>query len=352
MNRKIDLWLVLYGIFVALLIQAIYDGAGSYFSGSWNLGSWVKLIIGLGAPALALPLLVIYFPKAEKDDSQYTKPKENVPENRGLLRVVLIFLLIAIIIILVILNFLNYPLLETPNILNIILTSALVFFASIEAYSTVTKARIEKKRRQSIYLRNELEKVYGPIYSVLNNVVYAEERKAIFTQSEKKMMDETFSQEPFTLTSQKEWKLKFKNQETNDIYVEFIEEFNKEYESKKAKETIEKQFSPIYSMFKNVYQNVRIIGILLPNEKTMIDKKFSTYPFMLNQELYDLWNKEIRPLELTIGWKAFEYRLTICENLRINQNEVPNMQGYLIPKAFILKSLEAYQTKVYEYRKM
>jgi hypothetical protein len=261
--------------------------------------------------------------------------------------------LITIIIILVIINFLNYPLIESADVLNIFLTSALVFFASVEAVSTISRSRIEKKRKQSIDLRNELEKLYGPIYSVLNNVVYDEERKGVLTQSDKTTLDEIFSKEPFIINAQEEWKLKFRNQKNTDIDMKFIEKFNKEYESKKGKETIEKQFSPIYSMLKNLSQNVKTIGILLPHEKTMIDKKFSTYPFMLNQELYDLWNKEIRPLELTIGWKAFEHRLTLCENLRINQNEIPNMQGvFLVPKAFILKFLEAYHSKVYEYRKL
>jgi len=242
---------------------------------------------------------------------------------------------------------------EFKDKLNIWLTFDITVFTLVGSYSTYMQVVLGQEKGKLDDVRNELEKLYGPIYSVLNKVVYAEERKGVLTQSEKEMMDETFSREPFMLTSQEEWKLKIRNQKTTDIDMKFVEGFNKEYESKKGKEAIEKQFSPIYSMFKNVSQNVETIGILLPYEKTMIDKKFSTYPFMLNQELYDFWNKDIRPLELTIGYKAFEHRITLCENLRIDQNEVPNIQGvYLIPKAFILKFLEAYHSKVYEYRKL
>lgn len=62
-------------------------------------------------------------------------------------------------------------------------------------------------------LRNELEKLYGPVYSVLSNVVYKQLRKGILTKSEKKLADETFSKEPFMLDSQKEWKDKILNRE-------------------------------------------------------------------------------------------------------------------------------------------
>jgi len=284
------------------------------------------------------------------------KSTENKPEKKGLFNIVLIviiLILVAIIVILITYNSFKFPTLQNPETLNIFLTSALVFFGSIEAASTISKYKIEKKRKRSLDLRNELEKLYGPIYSVLNKVVYDEERKGVLTQSEKKMLDETFSKEPFTLTSQEEWRLKIRNQKTTDIDMKFIEKFNKEYESKKEKEAIEKQFSLIYSMFKNVSQNVETIGILLPYEKTMIDKKFSTYPFMLNQELYDYWNKEIRPLQITIGYKAFEHRITLYENLKLDESEATTKQGvYLIPKAFISKFLEEYGYKVYEYRKL
>jgi hypothetical protein len=59
-KRKSEVWLLFYGIFVALLIQSFYDAAGSYFGGTWNLGSLVQLTIGLGASALGFPLLIIW----------------------------------------------------------------------------------------------------------------------------------------------------------------------------------------------------------------------------------------------------------------------------------------------------
>ena len=66
-RNKRDLWFVLYGIFVTLLIQSIYDGVGSYF------GLWVKLVIGLAASGVALALLAIWMIGI--------KPKENKERN-------------------------------------------------------------------------------------------------------------------------------------------------------------------------------------------------------------------------------------------------------------------------------
>lgn len=208
-------------------------------------------------------------------------------------------------------------------------------------------------------LRKELEKLYGPVYSVLNNVVFKELRRGILTQSEKKLVDETFSKEPFMLVSQIEWKDNIRNREIRktadfDIPLKIIENFNNEYEREKGKDTIEKQFGAIYSMFKNVPQEVEEVGILLADEKTFVDKKFSNYPYMLSQELYDYWNKEIRFLKITVGWEAFEDGLTLLENWKLNgEGSAQNTPGvYRVPKAFITKFLEEYDNKVHEYNKL
>ena len=218
---------------------------------------------------------------------------------------------------------------------------------------------IEKKRKHTVDLRNEFEKVYGPIYTVLNNVIYVEIKTGILTQSEKKLMDETFSKEPFILDSQIEWKNKIRNRPMKnppdiDIPMKFIEYLNNEYERKKGKETIEKQFSDIYSMFKNIPQKVEEVGILLPYKKTLIDKKFSTYPFMFNQELYGYWNKEIRSLKITVGYEAFEHKIKLLENLKLNEEDAvqKTIGVYRVPKAFIMKFLEEYNNKVHEYNKL
>ena len=236
--------------------------------------------------------------------------------------------------------------------LNAFLTFLIAIFTIIASYSAYLQFETGQEKRKVDIARNELEKLYGPIYSILSNVVFSEENKAILTQNERKMVDETFSRQPFILTSQEEWKLKMHNDETSNIYQKFIENFNNEYQSKKGKDEIQRQFSAINSLLNNAPRSVSNVAIILPSEKMTIDKRFSTYPFM-NKQLYDLWNKEIRPLELTIGYRAIEHRFTLCENLKIEPNQIPTMQGvYLIPKEFVLKFIETYDAKVSEYRKM
>jgi hypothetical protein len=192
----------------------------------------------------------------------------------------------------------------------------------------------------------------------LNNGVYRELRKLIFTQSEKKLMDETFSQKPFVLTSQTEWKDKIRNREIRksadfDIPINITDRFCNEYEAKKGEEAIEKQFHGIYHMFKNAPQEVEEVYILLPDDKTLVDKKFSNYPYMLSQELYNCWKKEIRFLKITIAWEAFEDRITLLENLKLGTDSTQNGPTvYRVPKTFVTKFLEEYDTRVHEYNKL
>jgi hypothetical protein len=276
--------------------------------------------------------------------------------SKGFFLVVLIALLISSVIILAVLVFLDYPFLRTTDNLNILLTFAITFFALVEVLSTLSKASIEKKEKRTIDLRDELEKLYGPVYFVLNNAVHEEIETGILTLSQKKLMDETFSKEPFILDSQTEWKTKIRNRPVKqppdvDIPMKFIEYFNNEYERNKGKDVIEKQFSDIYSMFKNVPQKVEEVCILHPDEKILVDKKFSAYPYMPTQELYDYWNKEIRFLELTMTIMPHVFRL--LENPRPNLSDSnQNTSGlYLVPKPFITKFLKEYDNKVREYRK-
>lgn len=227
------------------------------------------------------------------------------------------------------------------------------------AYSTISRPKIGKKRKRTVDLRNEFEKVYGPICTMLNNVTCVEVKTGILTQNEKKLMDETFSKEPVILDSQIEWRNKIRNRPIRrppdiDIPIKFIEYFKNEYERKRGKEAVEKRFSKINFMFKDVPQEVEEVGILLPHEKALIDEKFSTYPFMFNQELYDYWNKEIRSLKITIGYEAFEHKLTLLENLKLKEKDLTQITlgVYRVPKAFIMKFLEEYNNKVRECNKL
>jgi hypothetical protein len=186
--------------------------------------------------------------------------------NRRIALSIGVVALMIVILIIGIYSSLNYHLIINSNELNIILTFALVIFASVEAFSAIANYRIEKKRKRTVDLRNELEKLYGPIYSILNKVVYTKE--------------------------------------TN--------------------------------------------GILLPTEKAIIDEKISKYPFMVNQELYDYWKKDIRSLQETIGLDDMFTRLENSSPDRINEF---GAVVYLVPKTFISKFLEEYDKKIHEYRK-
>jgi hypothetical protein len=69
---------------------------------------------------------------------------------------------------------------------------------------------------------------------------------------------------------------------------------------------------------------------------------------MFNQELYDYWNREIRSLKITIGYEAFEHKLTLLENLKLNEKDLIQITTgvYRVPKAFIMKFLEEYNDKL------
>jgi hypothetical protein len=159
--------------------------------------------------------------------------------------------------------------------------------------------------------------------------------------------------EPFVLReSHDEWRTTIRNLDiASPIPIKFIETFKNEYEKRKGEEVIEKQFSAVYSMLKNVRQKVEEVGILSHHEKTLIDKKFSNYPYMINQELYDDWRKAILPLKPKIG---IEHIIPLIENLKLSEGDTEQSvpEVYLVPKAFITKFLEEYNAKVFEYKKM
>jgi hypothetical protein len=222
----------------------------------------------------------------------------------------------------------------------------------------VSRPKIETKKNSIVDVKNEFSKVYGPIYTVLNNVLCVEVKTGILTQNEKKLMDKTFSKEPIIIDSQIEWRNKIRNRPIRrppniDIPMEFIKYFKNEYERKRGKEAVEKRFSKIYSMFKNVPQEVEEVCLLLPHEKALIDAKFSTYPFVFNQELYDYWNREIRSLKIIMGYEAFEHKLTLLESLKLNEKDLIQVTigVYRVPKMFITKFLEEYNDKLVSTKK-
>ena len=56
----------------------------------------------------------------------------------------------------------------------LLLTFALASFAAVEGFSTFKRASMESKRDQIEDARNELEKAYGPLYTLLNKPAKSE----------------------------------------------------------------------------------------------------------------------------------------------------------------------------------
>ena len=54
------------------------------------------------------------------------------------------------------------------RIYNIVLTCAIAMFASVEGYSTYAQVVLEERRNRIEDIRNELEKAYDPLYSILS----------------------------------------------------------------------------------------------------------------------------------------------------------------------------------------
>lgn len=80
-----------------------------------------------------------------------------------------------------------------------LLTFAIAVFAAIEGYSTFSRTSMELKREKIEDARNELEKAYGPIYTLLNKVRGASQTKDSFWLDfdERKRLDEIMATYPF-----------------------------------------------------------------------------------------------------------------------------------------------------------
>jgi hypothetical protein len=104
----------------------------------------------------------------------------------------------AVVIALVILlinspDLVGAPLLTWSEKTNVILTTVLATFAVIEGYSTYVKLKMEKKRYAVNSASDELEKAYGPIYTVLSKPAKQGESTIYLQVSEKLIMDEKLS---------------------------------------------------------------------------------------------------------------------------------------------------------------
>jgi len=83
--------------------------------------------------------------------------------------------------------------------INFFLSSVIAVFAFVEGFSTYLQVRLEKDRNRLQEVRDELEKVYGPLYSIFNKKPeYIQEKAFIFINSdEKSKLDNIIVSFPF-----------------------------------------------------------------------------------------------------------------------------------------------------------
>jgi hypothetical protein len=136
--------------------------------------------------------------------------------------------LISLIVLMLILYFLpvfsNLTFMDKTNLL---LTFSISVFAAIEGYSTFKRWSMEEKNHKLADARNELERAYGPLYTLLNKTDIVNKETASFWLSfdERKKLDEIIASYPFMFTPQinKLWQDKIRKMEslieTSSIYV-------------------------------------------------------------------------------------------------------------------------------------
>lgn len=127
----------------------------------------------------------------------------------------------------------------------ILLTFALAVFAAIEGFSTYKRASTEAKRHQVEDARNELEKAYGPLYTLLNKPSKPDNTLLWLDFDERRKIDEIMATYPFMFPSHitEMWQQKIRSLPTAleaygksskyevnlDVYKELRNIINEEY---------------------------------------------------------------------------------------------------------------------------
>ena len=130
----------------------------------------------------------------------------------------------------------------------VLLTFALASFAAVEGFSTYKRASMEHKRHAIEDGRNELEKAYGPLFTILNKPT--EKNRSIFWLDfdERRKIDEIIATYPFMFPSEitELWQLKIRDLASTldsslesakydaqfDVYLELKKLINKEYDER------------------------------------------------------------------------------------------------------------------------
>ena len=167
--------------------------------------------------------------------------------------------LLLLVVLLVILNIpqilgIRIPVLSDLSFIektNMLLTFAIAFFAAVEGYSTFKKNALEQKRHVIEDARNELEKAYGPLYTLINKHAASPHAQKDFWLEfdERKKLDEIMATYPFMFPPKINnlWEAKIRNigslLDTSDLksgrykvgleaYSEFRNLINEEYEQR------------------------------------------------------------------------------------------------------------------------
>jgi hypothetical protein len=110
------------------------------------------------------------------------------------------WIIVALISFFVIFYFVLRPV-EMGDQINFFLSSTIALFAFIEGFSTYLQVRMDKDRNRLQQIRDELEKVYGPLYGIFNTKPeYKTARAFIFINAEeKRRIDRIFVNYPFLI---------------------------------------------------------------------------------------------------------------------------------------------------------
>lgn len=129
--------------------------------------------------------------------------------------------------------------------INIMLTFAIAMFAAVEGYSTYTQVVLEDRRNKMESAKDELEKAYAPLYTLLSRFQFgASEDEVVLEESDKTRLDRIMAAYPFMFPAeiyeiwhQKIYKMKehvtvdmLNFQPSYEIPKEFVEKIAKEYD--------------------------------------------------------------------------------------------------------------------------
>ena len=167
-------------------------------------------------------------------------------------RLILFFPLLGLILLMLVLYF--FPAFSGLTFMDktsLLLTFSIAVFAAIEGYATFKRAEMELNRHRISDARNELEKAYGPLYTLLNKTKPSSTEEDAFwlDYEEREKVDEIFATYPFMFSAAINtlWQEKIRNYKTiiqkHDrepkgydidlrVYVELRNLINEEYARK------------------------------------------------------------------------------------------------------------------------